>query len=82
MWALDGAGDLLPEVGRVAAGMKVYELVTRLSPDASGAWVGLGEAYEAAGREREAVRAYERAAELEPDDEGEAEALERLRKTV
>ncbi len=74
----DNAGEDLLELGRTAAAIEVYELLSGVFPGAPGAWTDLGAAYEAAGREAEAVRAYERALELEPGNQRAQEAVRRL----
>jgi CubicO group peptidase (beta-lactamase class C family) len=57
----------------------VFELNTRVFPDAWNTWDSLGEAHLALGREAEAIRAYERSLQLNPQNSGAAAALARIR---
>lgn len=77
---LDGAAEMLMESGRPDGSVQIYRLVTRIAPESTRAWAGLGQAYEAAGQDPDAISAYERVMELDPDDETTKTILDRLRK--
>jgi CubicO group peptidase (beta-lactamase class C family) len=73
------AGSFLLQNGFADRALQVFELNTRVFPEASNAWDSLGEAYAEAGRAEDAVRAYERSLDLDPDNENAREMIARLR---
>jgi Flp pilus assembly protein TadD len=59
--------------------LEVFELNTRVFPDASNTWDSLGEALMNLGRSEEAIRAYEKSLELDPDNANAKTMIERIR---
>jgi CubicO group peptidase (beta-lactamase class C family) len=56
----------------------LFELNTRLFPDAYNTWDSLGEVLLALGHEQQALEAYTRSLELEPDNVGARQQIDRL----
>jgi CubicO group peptidase (beta-lactamase class C family) len=63
---IDAVGDSLLQTGRTDAAIEVFELNTRLFPEAYSTWRNLGEALMTAGDTAGAVRSFRTAGQLEP----------------
>jgi len=59
--------------------LQVFQLNTRVFPEASNTWDSLGEALMNLGRNEEAIRAYERSLELDPSNANARAMIERIR---
>ena len=59
--------------------LELFELNTRVFPDASNTWDSLGEAHMTLGNDDEAIRAYEKSLELDPGNENAREMIVRIR---
>ena len=59
--------------------LRVFELNTRVFPEAFNTWDSLGEMHMNLGNDEEAIRYYERSLELNPDNQGAHEMIERIR---
>ena len=76
---VNGAGYVLLGAGKAAQAVEVFELNTRVFPDAFNTWDSLGEGYLALGRNDESIEAYERSLELNPDNTNAEEMISRIR---
>ncbi len=59
--------------------LEIFELNTRVFPDASNTWDSLGEAHMTLGNNDEAIRAYEKSLELDPDNTNARAMISRIR---
>jgi tetratricopeptide (TPR) repeat protein len=76
---VNGAGYMLMRSGIPERAVEVFELNTRVFPDAFNTWDSLGEAYMELGRDEEAIASYERSLALNPENENAARMIERIR---
>ena len=76
---LAGFGNRLLEAERTANALQVFELNTRLFPEAVAAWDHLGEAHMKLGNDDEAIRSFERSLELDQDNTTAQEMIESIR---
>lgn len=74
---IDAVGDSLLRTRRTDAAIEVFELNTRLFPEAYNTWRSLGEALMNAGDTAGAVRSYRKAGQLEPTQADAAPTLRR-----
>ena len=59
--------------------LEIFELNTRVFPEAFNTWDSLGEAHMVLGHDDEAIRCYERSLELNPENTNAEEAISRIR---
>jgi CubicO group peptidase (beta-lactamase class C family)/predicted negative regulator of RcsB-dependent stress response len=76
---VNAAGYTLLEEERTDAAIGVFELNTRLFPEAFNAWDSLGEAYMTAGKTARAIASYEKSLELNPKNTNATEMITRMR---
>jgi len=76
---VNGVGYALMQNGDLELALQVFELNTRVFPEASNTWDSLGEALMNLGRGEEAVRAYERSLELDPNNANARTMIDRIR---
>ena len=76
---VNGMGYALLQTGHPEQALAVFELNTRVFPDAFNTWDSLGEAYMELGRDEEAIASYERSLALNPVNENAVLMIERLR---
>jgi len=76
---VNAVGYTLMRSERTERALEVLELNTRLFPDASNAWYGLGQAHMRLGHDEQAIRAFERSLELNPDNENARTMINRIR---
>ncbi len=62
--------------------LAVFELNTRVFPEAFNTWDSLGEAHMVLGHDDDAIRCYERSLELNPDNTNATEMIARIREGV
>jgi CubicO group peptidase (beta-lactamase class C family) len=72
-------GYTLLQGGRTDEAIGVFELNTRLFPEAFNAWDSLGEGYMTAGDDLTAITCYEKSLELNPDNANATEMIGRIR---
>ena len=65
--------------GLSADALEIFELNTRIFPDAFNAWDSLGEAHMGLGKDEEAVSAFRHSLELDPENENAKAMIERIR---
>jgi len=76
---VNGAGYALLRMQKTAQALDVFELNTRVFPEAFNTWDSLGEALMSSGRGEEAIRAYERSLELNPENTNATTMISRIR---
>jgi CubicO group peptidase (beta-lactamase class C family) len=76
---VNAAGYLLLGTGRAESALGVFELNTRVFPDAFNTWDSLGEAHMTLGNDAEAIRCYERSLELNPENANAEAMIARIR---
>jgi tetratricopeptide (TPR) repeat protein len=76
---VNGMGYALLQTGHPEQALAVFELNTRVFPDAFNTWDSLGEAYMELGRDEEAIASYERSLALNPENENAVLMIERIR---
>ena len=76
---VNGAGYALLQSDRAEQAVAVFELNTRVFPEAFNTWDSLGEGLAELGRYDEAIRQYERSLDLNPDNTNAVEMIERIR---
>jgi tetratricopeptide (TPR) repeat protein len=76
---VNAAGYVLLQSEQAEAAVEVFELNTRVFPDAFNTWDSLGEGAAELGRFEEAIRYYERSLELNPDNTNAVEMIGRIR---
>jgi tetratricopeptide (TPR) repeat protein len=75
---INGAGQSLLRTGKQQEAIEIFKLNARLSPEAAGAYVSLGQAYALAGQKDLAIQNYEQALKLNPQNENARKALAKL----
>jgi tetratricopeptide (TPR) repeat protein len=76
---VNAAGYILIQAELPEQAAEVFELNTRVFPDAFNTWDSLGEAHMVLGHDEEAIRYYERSLELNPDNSNAAAMIEQIR---
>jgi tetratricopeptide (TPR) repeat protein len=76
---VNGAGYALLQSDRADQAVAVFELNTRVFPEAFNTWDSLGEGLAELGRYDEAIRHYERSLDLNPDNTNAVEMIQRIR---
>ncbi len=76
---VNAVGYALMRSQRAERALEVFELNTRVFPDAFNTWDSLGEAHMALGNDEEAIRAFERSLELNPDNTNARTMIDRIR---
>jgi hypothetical protein len=77
---VNAVGYVLMRNQNLEDALRVFELNTRLFPEASNTWDSLGEALMRLGKHDEAIRAYEKSLELDPDNQNAREMINRIRR--
>ena len=77
--AVNETGYVLMRNQQAELALQLFEINTRVFPDASNTWDSLGEAHMTLGNENEAIRAYEKSLELDPDNENARTMIARIR---
>jgi tetratricopeptide (TPR) repeat protein len=72
-------GYLLLGTGRAESALGVFELNTRVFPEAFNTWDSLGEAHMTLGNDADAIRCYERSLELNPENANAEAMIARIR---
>jgi CubicO group peptidase (beta-lactamase class C family) len=76
---VNAAGYALMRLQQTEQALAIFELNTRVFPDAFNTWDSLGEAHMNLGHDEEAIRAYERSLELNPENTNAKTMIERIR---
>ncbi len=76
---INAMGYALLRTNRAERALAVFELNTRVFPEAFNTWDSLGEAHMVLGHDEEAIRSYERSLELNPNNTNAKEMLARIR---
>jgi CubicO group peptidase (beta-lactamase class C family) len=76
---VNAVGYALLRTERAEQALAVFELNTRVFPDAFNTWDSLGEAHMILGHDDEAIRAYQRSLELNPDNTNAETMISRIR---
>jgi CubicO group peptidase (beta-lactamase class C family) len=76
---VNAAGYALLTAQDAEQALAVFELNTRVFPEASNTWDSLGEAHMVLGNDDEAIRSYERSLELNPDNANATAMISRIR---
>jgi len=76
---INATGYALMQARQTEQALKVFELNTRVFPDAFNTWDSLGEALMNSGRDEEAIRAYERSLELNPENSNAETMISRIK---
>jgi len=76
---VNGVGYTLLQAESLDAAIGVFELNTRLFPEAFNAWDSLGEALMTAGNNAKAIESYEKSLELNPENANATEMIARMR---
>jgi tetratricopeptide (TPR) repeat protein len=79
---VNAAGYVLLGTQRTEQALAVFELNTRVFPEAFNTWDSLGEAHMVLGNDDEAIRSYERSLELNPDNTNATALIARIREGV
>jgi len=77
---VNAVGYVLMRSANLEHAREVFELNTRVFPDAFNTWDSLGEALMTMGRDEEAIIAYEKSLELNPDNTNARTTIERIRR--
>jgi tetratricopeptide (TPR) repeat protein len=75
---VNNAGYGLLQMGLARQAVQVFELNSRVFPDAWNVWDSLGEGQAELGLYGEAVRSYQRSLELNPDNANAVEMIDRI----
>jgi CubicO group peptidase (beta-lactamase class C family) len=76
---VNGVGYTLLRTERAEQALKVFELNTRVFPEAFNTWDSLGEAHMVLGHDDDAIRSYERSLELNPNNTNAEAMISRIR---
>jgi tetratricopeptide (TPR) repeat protein len=76
---VNGMGYALLQSERAEEAVAVFELNTRVFPEAFNTWDSLGEGVAELGRYDEAIGHYERSLKLNPENTNAVEMIERIR---
>jgi tetratricopeptide (TPR) repeat protein len=76
---VNAVGYGLLQAEQAERALEVFELNTRVFPDAFNTWDSLGEAHMTLGNDAEAIRCYERSLELNPENANADAMIERIR---
>jgi CubicO group peptidase (beta-lactamase class C family) len=76
---VNAVGYALLRTQNTEQALKVFELNTRVFPEAWNTWDSLGEAHMALGNNDEAIRCFERSLELNPDNTNAKDMISRIR---
>ena len=76
---VNAVGYVLMRSERLEQACSIFELNTRVFPDAYNTWDSLGEALMTLGRNDEAISAYEKSLELNPENENARTMIARIR---
>ncbi len=76
---VNAVGYTLLQMQRAPQALAVFELNTRVFPQAYNTWDSLGEAHMVLGNDEEAIRAYERSLQLNPDNANAKAMIARIR---
>jgi hypothetical protein len=76
---VNAAGYILMGAEMQDRAVELFELNTRVFPEAFNTWDSLGEAHMELGHDEEAIRHYERSLELNPDNSNAEAMIERIR---
>jgi len=76
---INATGYTLMRARQTEQALKVFELNTRVFPDAFNTWDSLGEALMNSGRDDEAIRAYQRSLELNPENSNAETMISRIK---
>jgi CubicO group peptidase (beta-lactamase class C family) len=76
---VNAVGYALMGMRRVVQALEVFELNTRVFPDAFNTWDSLGEAQMMLGQDEEAIRSYQRSLELNPENSNAEAMIARIR---
>jgi CubicO group peptidase (beta-lactamase class C family) len=76
---VNAVGYVLLQGERAEQALEVFELNTRVFPEAFNTWDSLGEAHMVLGHDGEAIRCYERSLELNPNNTNAEEMIARIR---
>jgi len=79
---VNGAGYVLMGIQKAEQALAVFELNTRVFPDAFNTWDSLGEAHMILGHDDDAIRYYERSLELNPNNANATAMIARIREGV
>jgi CubicO group peptidase (beta-lactamase class C family) len=77
---VNAVGYALLRMEKTEQALGVFELNTRVFPDAFNTWDSLGEALMNLGRDDEAIRAYQRSLELNPDNTNAETMIARIKR--
>ncbi|MGD8699971.1 MAG: serine hydrolase, partial [Gemmatimonadales bacterium] len=77
---VNALGYAMMRMQRVEQALKLFELNTRVFPEAWNTWDSLGEAHMRLGHDEEAIRAYERSLQLNPNNTNAQTMISRIRK--
>lgn len=76
--AVNGAGYTLLQAGNLDEAVDIFELNTRLFPEAFNAWDSLGEALMTAGDNAKAITCYQKSLEFNPENTNANEMIARM----
>lgn len=76
---VNAVGYMLLQTERAEQALEVFELNTRVFPEAFNTWDSLGEAHMVLGHDDEAIRSYERSLELNPNNTNAEAMISRIR---
>ncbi len=76
---INATGYALMRTQQTEQALAVFELNTRVFPEAYNTWDSLGEAFMNLGRNEDAIRAYQRSLELNPENTNAATMISRIR---
>ncbi len=79
---VNAVGYALLRSEKAEQALAVFELNTRVFPEAFNTWDSLGEAHMVLGHDDDAIRCYERSLELNPDNTNATEMIARIREGV
>jgi tetratricopeptide (TPR) repeat protein len=76
---VNAEGYLLLQADAVAQAVELFELNTRVFPEAFNAWDSLGEGHMLLGNDEEAIQSYQRSLELNPDNANAEDMIAQIR---
>ncbi len=76
---VNAVGYMLLQTERAEQALEVFELNTRVFPEAFNTWDSLGEAHMVLGHDDDAIRSYERSLELNPSNTNAEAMISRIR---
>jgi CubicO group peptidase (beta-lactamase class C family) len=76
---VNAVGYMLLRAQRAEQALEVFELNTRVFPEAFNTWDSLGEAHMVLGHDEDAIRSYERSLELNPNNTNAEAMISRIR---